>query len=46
MRKSKVLPKKLIDRRLQEALTEVKAGKIIGPFVTLADGLKVLKRAT
>lgn len=33
-----------LEKRLQQALREVQSGKIIGPFSTLADGLRVLKR--
>ncbi len=42
----KAIPKKKIsplEKRLQQALREVQSGKTIGPFSTLADGLRVLK---
>lgn len=32
-----------LDKRLLEALDDVKAGRILGPFTTLEEGLRVLK---
>lgn len=37
---SKITP---LEKRLQQALRQVQSGKTIGPFSTLADGLRVLK---
>lgn len=34
-----------LDNRLLEALGDVKAGRVLGPFTTLEEGLRVLKEA-
>lgn len=39
--KTKISP---LEKRLQQALQEVQSGKTIGPFSTLAEGLRVLKQ--
>lgn len=39
--KTKISP---LEKRLQQALREVQSGKTIGPFSTLAEGLRVLKQ--
>ena len=36
--------KSFLDKGLKQALSEVKAGKIIGPFSSLSEGLKILKQ--
>ncbi|MEK9143951.1 MAG: hypothetical protein AAB481_05000 [Patescibacteria group bacterium] len=39
--KTKISP---LEKRLQQALREVQSGKTVGPFSTLAEGLRVLKQ--
>jgi hypothetical protein len=40
----KILPS-LLNKGLKEALSDIKTGKIIGPFSSAEEGLRVLKRA-
>lgn len=35
-----------LEKRLRQAMREVRSGKTIGPFSTLSEGLRVLKRRT
>jgi hypothetical protein len=37
---------KKLDTRLKEALSDVKAGRTVGPFSTLKEGLRVLKKTS
>lgn len=43
--KKKTKPSPL-EKRLRQALREIRMGKTIGPFSTLAQGLRALKRQT
>lgn len=36
--------KSIVDKGLKQALSEVKAGKTIGPFSSLSKGLRILKK--
>ena len=39
-------PKDIIDRRLDEALADIKAGRTYGPFNTADEGIKFLRSRT
>lgn len=39
------VPKKLVDRDIEEALEDIKAGRVIGPFKNAQEAIKALRRA-